>query len=100
MTDEFQRYKRMFPSASDEQIQGLVETNAHNNRVMAGKKSGTWYPADDAPLGIEVIATDREAVQASVQKHLGDWESSGRQSHLWSSPTHWMPLPEPPASCD
>lgn len=75
--------------------------DSHNKAVLRGKRRGAWYPTEEgAPMGFEVIATDGEAVQASVQYELGEWRSSGPQSYLWSVPTHWMLLPNPPRDND
>lgn len=62
------------------------------------RRNQEWQPIETAPLHKRVLATDGETVQECVQKAPGDWESSDAQCHLWSSPTHWMPRPAPPAT--
>jgi hypothetical protein len=89
---------RPYAGLTREQLQ---EGIAENERRLAGKGRGVWYPSSiAAPLGCELLATDGEAVQASIQYSDGQWRSVGRQSYLWSSPTAWMLPPDPPPHCD
>lgn len=63
-------------------------------------KFGEWRPIDAAPKdGEDVLATDGTAMLVTYWygPHVGwlyDFDDYGVEG--WQ-PTHWMPLPEPPA---
>lgn len=68
---------------------------ALTSRGMTG-----WRPIETAPCdGTEILLYE------GFQPHIGagywntadaEWRSSCGNSALWKSPTHWMPLPDPP----
>ena len=58
-----------------------------------------WQPIETAPKGEQVLVLwlDGRAISSSTlcrYPHGWDWE------HSVESPTHWMPLPEPPEPVD
>lgn len=60
-----------------------------------------WSPMDTAPKdGTEVIVYDAGAVFVAHWRDSDEWNVDGWYDHggcfLSPSPTHWMPLPDPP----
>jgi hypothetical protein len=78
----------------------LIDTVVARLTPAPAEAGEGWMPIESAPKdGTVVIATDGKAVQESYFSGTA-WRASSRQSELWSSPTHWRPLPAPPAALD
>jgi hypothetical protein len=70
----------------------------------------SWQPIETAPKDECVLVAldpecpfsgrDRVACAERVGRYGGtthdEWKVSGTSEYLVSTPTHWMPLPEPP----
>ena len=67
-------------------------------RLRAAEARTAWQPIETAPVGVEVMVTwvDRQGL-----RHMSGGILLG--THWWThgrvvTPTHWQPLPAPPAS--
>jgi len=58
------------------------------------RKSGGWQPIDTAPPGAVLLYYPAENGKSA----LSEWVTIGLgRSGRFRKPTHWMPLPKPPA---
>ena len=64
-----------------------------------------WQPIESVPSGVSKILgfsgvwNDEPEIAVYERVVFGGyetWEVFGDQNDYYSSPTHWMPLPEPP----
>jgi len=57
-----------------------------------------WHPIDTAPDDVAVLVFKRDGripQMATAMRSRGQWWAFGS---LPITPTHWMPLPDPPAA--
>ena len=54
-----------------------------------------WHPIDTAPKGVLVLVWGNGPVRFGYLDELGNWRA--RHRGPITDPTHWMPIPEPPA---
>lgn len=62
-----------------------------------------WQPIETAPRLQWVLVTGAEArttARHMVARHIDgtEWESADDGNRPYMDPTHWMPLPAPPAA--
>lgn len=69
--------------------------------VLQNAVAGQWQPIETAPASKEVLVLIGIDIFSAYQNTLGQLvsqdPSGGGQCFLYSKPTHWMPLPAPPA---
>lgn len=65
---------------------------------------GEWQPIETAPKDVPLLVFSCEARHPGVMvAELNTWEDSADWTDTWAEqgldvePTHWMPLPSPPA---
>lgn len=56
-----------------------------------------WQPISTAPKAERVLVWGNGPVRFGYLDALDNWRAT-HHGPLRSAPTHWMPLPEPPAS--
>lgn len=59
-----------------------------------------WQPIETAPSGPVLVAWSHQPTwvpQSAYRRADGEWtEADGDGRAMYSTPTHWMPLPSPP----
>lgn len=108
--EEIERLKRERLITADA-IETLNSTHKEQLATAEQRVAEAWQPIETAPKdGTSVLLLFKgcaiEALWECVDS--GDWESGLQPSYYWSSkfdwfddgtePTHWMPLPNPPAT--
>lgn len=73
---------------------------------MAYVFTAIWQPIETAPKGPRILATDGDIVSVTRYEPMGlhNWiceaettdDGYGWSGHDRWTPSHWMPLPEPP----
>lgn len=68
-------------------------------RAIQEDAAPQWQPIDTAPKdGTDLIVLERAEVKMAkcFAPPLGSGDWLGEEGYLFSTPTHWMPLPKPP----
>ena len=60
-----------------------------------------WQPIESAPAGIDIIGYWQNGEMHTGSTNGDEWfPMFGSDDASWSMPTHWQPLPQPPAASD
>lgn len=57
----------------------------------------SWQPIETAPLGTLALVYDNGLIGSALLSQRGEWLNVSIGASGKIKPTHWQPLPEPPA---
>jgi len=81
-------------AAARESLPALL---AENEALRAELQARQWQPIETAPEGVMILCADMKAHEAKDWAFVA-WLAGGKLcGHRCGMPTHWMPLPRPPA---
>lgn len=59
----------------------------------------TWQPIESVPKGKKVLVYGNGGLQFGYLDSVGNWRGDSEARIRSVAPTHWMPIPNPPAGC-
>lgn len=93
-------------STANEHIISCLYANAATaiEVLLAEREAAGWISVEENPpeVGEKCLITDGDVVYRGYVRPDGIWKTGIKPDELWENtslfpPTHWMPLPTPPA---